>query len=149
VESASEFRGLDPVVLLREKRVRNRETADVGGVGSNTSCCGGGDSARAGLRTGGVGTDSKDIVRLGVDCRTGDDGAIGVPERVGTELLLSTLARADPTPPDEEANATEALLGGPTGEAERLELTTGGDTGPLRPKKDSRPPVPFFLPSIT
>lgn len=130
--------------------MRKRETADVGGACSKVSCCGGGGRADGvELVAGAEGKDSEDAVKFVVDSLTGGDKATGVVDRVGTELPLSTLARGAPTPTDEEATAIEALLGGRTGDAERLELATGGDAGPpLRPKKDSKPPLAFFLASV-
>lgn len=128
--------------------MRKRETADVGGFGSKVSCGGGGGADGAELVAGAEGNDSEDVVKSVVDSLTGEDKATGVVERVGTELLLSTLARDAPTPTDEDATAIEALLGGRTGDTERLELAAGGDAGPLRPKKDSKPPLAFFLASV-
>lgn len=90
-----------------------------------------------------LGAEGKGSVVVGKS--TGEDKAGGV-ECVGTELVVSELVRGATT--EDEARATDAPLTGRTGDPERLGLAGGGEDGPLRPKKDSRPPLAFLLASV-
>lgn len=128
--------------LLREKRLRNRETADVEGAASDIFPCGGkgaaGDEAGGGV---GLKAGSEDSVTLVEDSLNGKD----VTEPVADDCTLSALARGE----DISVAPGGGVLTGRTEDSKSFGFASDeGARFPRRPKNDNRPPLVFFLLSV-
>lgn len=136
-ESARECRVTEPDDLLREKRLRNRETADAGAAASISWECNGG--ASEGLRCGaGVEAESEDGVTFVGDGPGGED----ITEPVDNSCMLSTLAGG-------ELVSGGGVLTGGTGDPRSLGLASEEEArAPRRPKKYNNPPPCCFLLSV-
>lgn len=142
-DRAREFREL-LLLFEREKRPRNRETAEGGGVASREEE----------VKIAEVEDDEVDWNRsigggIGVVLIDADVDGIGevVVEVAGVDFGISTLSRGDPV--DVLVRAEETLLG----DDDRSDLTSIGTgvaaTAGFRPRNDNKPPLDFLLLSIT